>query len=246
MEEALEVAKENLRRKSRERIEKVHACLYVLPWQDSYAAARLTLPELFKDLDVDGDPVALAVHRDLVLVTGSEDVAGLALMAVTAEGALDEPYPVSRRTLVLRNFEWSEFVVQKLPLPYKKLALADTAAAYNDQHELLVELMKREGEDVFIGSYMVAEHVEKKSLSTWVTWTNTGVQLLPEAENISFVSVTPDGEPKVLRRVAFDRARAVIGARMQKMPDLDPPRWRVDGFPTEEEFRLMSEQGEES
>jgi hypothetical protein len=239
LEEAMEVAKENLRRKSRERIEKVHECLYVLPWQDSYDAARLMLPELFTRLDVAGDPVALAVHRDLVLVTGSEDVAGLALMAATAEDEMEKPYPVSVRPLVLRDFEWSEFVVQKLSAPYKRLALAEMARDYADQRELLSELTKRDDKDIFIANFYAVEHTDTKALSSWVTWSASGVQLLPQSETISFVDVDRDGESKSVATVAWERASSVVGARM-KMQDLYPPMWKVESFPTDVEFRAMT------
>lgn len=243
-EDALEVAKDNLRKKSLDRFEQVQPGVWVSPWGDTYDAARLLLPELFTRLDVNGDPVALAPHRDLVVVTGSEDRAGLAAMASIATEALGEPYPVSPRPLVLRGFAWSEFTIDDAELAplYRQLALQGRAGDYADQCNLLNAIYEEANEDIFVAQFFATRHKDSGALSSFCSWSNAGVQLLPEADRVSFVNVGPDGNALRTEIVPWERVRIVLGARMEKIPAMHPPRWRVEGFPSDEELgRLLAE-----
>lgn len=243
-DEALETAKASLRRRSTERFEVVQPGVYVSPWHDTYDAARLLLPELFTRLEVDGDPVVLAPHRDLVIVTGSRDRDGLAAMGAIGLDSLGEPYPVSPKPLVLRGFEWSEFVVDgaaDASAAFQRIALGTRAGDYTDQQKLLQATCEQKGEDVFVASFFATEHSETKRLSSFCAWSMADVQWIPEAEQVSFVWNSPDGREPRSETVPWQRVRMVIGSRMEKLPEVHPPRWKVEGFPTEEEMQRMLE-----
>ena len=98
--------------------------------------------------------------------------------------------------------------------------LAD--AEYHYQKLALDEVIERSGEDLFVASYMLAG--SGQSVATWGQDVDT---LLPEAEHIFFVA--DDRPASVL--VLWDDARRITGPLMSAEPDMNPPRWRVHGWP---------------
>jgi hypothetical protein len=94
-DEALTVALTNLRERSREPFEAVAPGTWRSPWRDNYDASRLVLPDLIRGLPVQGEPIVIVPHRDVLLVTGSEDEAGLGRLLDLAEPALQETRAVS-------------------------------------------------------------------------------------------------------------------------------------------------------
>ena len=89
--EAMEPARDNLREVT-QGYGKVGDSLYVFISGDSYDASRLALTDLIGSLEAAGRPVAMAPNRESLLVTGSEDEAGLTLLAELGEECLAEPY----------------------------------------------------------------------------------------------------------------------------------------------------------
>src|SRR5208283_513 len=93
-EDALQVARSNLAEISQEEWANPFPGVWVSPWQDNYDAARLLLPDLIRRHEVKGDQIAMAPNRDTLILTGSDDEAGLACMAAVAEMALNSPRPL--------------------------------------------------------------------------------------------------------------------------------------------------------
>jgi hypothetical protein len=61
------------------------------PWEDSYAPARLLLPEVMERCPVLGRPVAMLGHERTLGITGEDDLVGVSWLAGCAEGVLREP-----------------------------------------------------------------------------------------------------------------------------------------------------------
>ncbi len=76
------------------------------------AAAQLLLPGRFHGLDLNGDPVVLALHEDCLLVTGSRSMAGLKAMMEQALQEVGAPRPVlSPIPLIAQGSGWREWSV---------------------------------------------------------------------------------------------------------------------------------------
>jgi hypothetical protein len=69
-EEAFAIARDNLTARSRGGLVRVAPGVWRSSWNDSYEAARLALPIVFKHLPLKGDPVVMVPHREALFVTG--------------------------------------------------------------------------------------------------------------------------------------------------------------------------------
>ena len=103
--EALEAAKQNLD-ESTLSVAKIGDHLFSFVSGDSYDAVRLLLVDRIKEFDLTGIPVAMIANRDSILITGSDDAVGLAMMAELAAKGLEEPYSLSGVPLILDDGEW--------------------------------------------------------------------------------------------------------------------------------------------
>lgn len=108
--DALAVAVENLWAMSNEDFERPAPGIYASPWHDNYDPARLLLPDLIRQLDVKGDPVALVPNRDLLIVTGSENADGLKAVAALARQAFEDPRSISGIAVRLEGTVWKTYM----------------------------------------------------------------------------------------------------------------------------------------
>jgi len=242
-EQALELSLENLDAVSSEEFSRPpgNPGVYVSPWKDNYDASRLLLPGKIAGIEVTGDPVAILPNRDTLIVTGSEDKAGLAAMAELASAALPGPHPLSGTALRWTGKEWVPFLpAGDIPLYYRFVMLRTTALApdYHYQKELLDRLYKEVGADIFVANYQVMKHEETGSVLSVCVWTRDVVSLLPETTHITFFDDNLPENERVIGPVEWDRAINVVGNLMTKQ-ELEPPRYKVEQFPTPEQFKKM-------
>ena len=90
-DEAMGVALENLGQISGQGLGPIAPGVWRSPWRDNYDASRLLLTDLIEGYQVDGDPVVMVPNRDTLLLTGSTDEAGLAVMASAAKRRRNTP-----------------------------------------------------------------------------------------------------------------------------------------------------------
>jgi hypothetical protein len=109
-EEAMRVALDNLRQISGPDLEPIAPGVWRSPWRDNYDASRLLLTDLIESHGVEGDPVLMVPNRDTLLLTGSDDVAGLAVMAAAAGEATEHPRPIHAIPVRLEFGSWSPFL----------------------------------------------------------------------------------------------------------------------------------------
>lgn len=238
-DEALEIGRENLWKRSVGKWEKVADGVWVSPWRDNLDVNRLALPTLFRQLAVDGDPVAFAPNRDHLFVTGSRDHAGQGVAAACANGLLDAPRPMNATPLVLDGLEWKPFPYEPdhpvAPL-FRRLALHSLANDYATQKGLLEARFEKEGTDLFVASFMAFENKETKHLRSIASWSETVDTLLPKVDAV--VLNVPDGEAscRTLAEVPWDLLVSVVGGRMKRQEGMYPERWRVETFPGRDEL----------
>lgn len=93
---AMRVAKDNLVLSSLDRWRPAGEGVFISPWGDGLDAARLCLPEIFRDVPLRGAPVAVAISPKQVMAAGADDPTALEALAARAREAArvaDPPLP---------------------------------------------------------------------------------------------------------------------------------------------------------
>jgi hypothetical protein len=236
LEEAVRTARANLRERTPGTFAQLEPGVFASAWHDTYDSSRLVLTELISRLDVRGDPVALLPHRDHLFVTGANDESGLGRVAELARPLLDEPHRVTGRAFVWRDGAWQPFVPAD-GHPHRRrfldLVRVTDAANYEEQKQALEEQARARGDDVFVASVLVATDPASGETTTVCSWTEGVPTLLPRADRIAFVSPGEAEETSIVY-VPWDDALALMSGAMTAQ-GIDPERWRVDRFPTDDE-----------
>jgi uncharacterized protein YtpQ (UPF0354 family) len=242
VEGAFALARDNLRRMSMGGLQSLAPGLFFSPWCDNHDASRLVLDDLVRDCEVKGDYVAVVPNRDTLLVTGSEDAAGLQAMLHVTEGILrDKPRPMSGIPVRLRRGVWEPYAPDEFHPElgqYRFLRLQSQAQDYAEQKELLDQLHAKTEKDVFVASYSVVQNKETGALCSYCVWTDGVDALLPRADRIFFMRVKEEGKGAIAGNAHWDHVGEVIGDRMKPTEDY-PPRFLVESFPTADELQRI-------
>ena len=177
--EALEAAKENLGQSTLS-VANIGGHLFTFASGDSYDAVRLLLVDRIKEFELDGSPVAMIPNRDSILITGSDDPVGLAMMAELAAKRLEEPYSLSGVPLILDDGEWVDW----MPPPdhpsyarFRELELNFIGAEYTEQKQLIDAAHERGGIDIFTASFSAATGPDGTQVSFCVWGEGVAMQL---------------------------------------------------------------------
>ncbi len=236
--EALEIAKVNLTETTRECAKA--GDVYVFAHGDSHDAARLLLTDLLASLEVDGDTVAMAPNRELLLVTGTENVEGLKDLAEMARKSLEHERGISGVALRLEHGEWAAWLPDQSHPAYAALSFlhAQTLVGeYEQQRELLTLRQEKDGsERCFISSYNATQDQRSGRVSSYCVWPQGMPALLPRTDRVVLSTTGPDGKPiGVVAAADWRRVEQEVGMRMTPV-DGYPERWRVESFPAPEEL----------
>jgi uncharacterized protein YtpQ (UPF0354 family) len=245
VEDAFALARDNLRRMSAGGFRSLAPGLFYSPWCDNHDASRLVLDDLVRDCEVKGDYVAMVPNRDTLLLTGADDVAALQAMLQVADGVLhDKPRPMSGIPVRLRHGVWEPYAPDEFYPelgPYRFLRLQSQSQDYGEQKELLDQLHAKMEKDIFVASFSVIQNKHTEALLSYCVWADGVEALLPRTEQVFFMRMRGEGEGAVVASAAWEHVVEVVGGSMQQTEDY-PPRFRVDGFPTEEELAKLGMQ----
>jgi hypothetical protein len=233
--EALEIARQNL--DERECVVLgIGDKLYIFESGDSYDGSRLLLTDKIRRLKVSGQPVAIAVSRNTLLVTGSDDVEGLGIMARLTEQKMTEARPLCPIPVVLAGDEWETW----FPPPghphlakLRQFELQYLAGEYAEQKEELEKLNEQTGADVFVASFMGVEKDGRQR--SWSTWSKGVPTWLPRTDYVALY----DPDTKAPRLVPWERVEETVGHLMTEQ-DCYPPRWLVTDFPSPDQIEQMA------
>jgi hypothetical protein len=242
--EALEAARDNLRQISRDPFDPVGEGVWRSPWKDNHDAARLVLPEVLEAHAVEGDLVAMVPNRDTLLLGGTEE--GLGVLAELAEEALSHPRRVSGVLLRYSGGGWTPYLPPEsnpLRARFRKMRSMSLGSAYAEQKELLDRRNEKTDEDVFVASYSAVQKKESGELFTYAVWSEGVETLLPEVDQVFFFRPGPEEEAgSIVGEAPWERVVAVVG-RLLSPQGLYPERYRVEDFPTEQDFAALRAQG---
>jgi uncharacterized protein YtpQ (UPF0354 family) len=235
--EALEVARANLSKLPCSFIGPEEGDgVYLSVTNDDYDAGRLFLLELIRGLRVKGDHIAMVPNHDTLIVTGSEDVAGINGMLALAKDALKKPRPMSG--LVVR-FDGDDWVSWMPPAShpcyseFRMLQIQTRGQAYNHQKELLDKLHQKNHEDIFVASFATAEKTTTGTIWSYCVWSKGVLALLPKTDKVVIM-----GTGTTPLFADWDRVVATANDLMEPL-DIYPERYRVAGFPSEQQLVEM-------
>ncbi|MGZ3457292.1 MAG: hypothetical protein ACXU86_02185 [Archangium sp.] len=246
-DQALGVALENLRQRSTEPLEQLAPGTCQSSWEDNYAASRLLLDEVVRRCEVKGAPVVLVPHRDLLLITGSEDEDGLHQVASKALRAVMAPRALDGRALRLAPGGWVPFMPERLSNAwedFRKLELFTRARDYAEQTQRLEKLYQEKGEDVFVAAYTPYQDEQGRSIS-YAVWLKGVDTLLPRAEVIFFMDPALGEKAAPVGIARWEDVAKASGELLVPMEGLYPERYQVKGFPSAEQLaRWQNDPGE--
>jgi hypothetical protein len=240
---ALDVAYRNLCEGSAPKFRSPSPGVHLSAWKDNHDASRILLTELVRGLEIKGDPVAMVPHRDVLIVTGSEDVKGLGVMADLTEKALAEPRFM---TAIPARLRWDEWVPLSLPPDhplhhrFELLRVSTVLRDYDEQKSLLDQLHEKTGEDVFVASYSAVQDKDSGKVESYSVWSKEVVSLLPRSDTVHFFEPDPTGgDQHTIRSAPWERVREVAGSLLKEM-NLFPERYLVTDFPTPDQVSRMA------
>jgi hypothetical protein len=196
-EQLLDRAVLNLRAISPASFKREPSGFHISTFNDHYDCSRLLVPELFDLLSLNGDPVAIAVARNALVVAGSRDTGALLAMASFVEDALKEATrPISFLPLVLKNGHWTFFDPVEAELaPIRELRAKQFLWDYDSQCDALDEHFQRIGRDVYVAQIDARRYDE--GIFGITTWGQNVETLLPRADAVALFR--GQGEPIVVR-----------------------------------------------
>ncbi len=235
-EQALQIATDNLRRASDDNWIEVGPSLFQSGWNDDYDPSRLLLTDLIRRLPVKGDPVALAIDNNTLLVTGSKNKQGLWEMSRLGRRMLAEATrPLSGQAITLVEGGWVDFLPGDAELrPLTDVQREQLSRDYEQQKGLLERLYEMRREDVFVASYMLFQRKGSEELTSYAVWTKGVLTLLPHTDRIAFA----DPDTMTQFDVSWSAVQRIAGHRMKKA-DVYPERYRVDDFPSPSELEEL-------
>lgn len=231
-DQALAIARANLRQSPDEPFVEVVPGVYQAAWGDAYDSSRALLPDLLHRVPVAGLPVFMLATRDVLLVTGEGDLQGQAQMLDLAANAFADGRVISWEVLRYDDGQLHAHVLADAGLRerQRQLRLELDADAYALQKQLLERVHQKHEEDVFVASFMV--HSEDRV--SLCAWTDGVASSLPRTDRLVLVMPVDDGEAETLM-VDWEQAQLVLGHLLREdTRHIHPPRYLTLGFPDAE------------
>lgn len=234
--EALETAKENLRRLPANiaRPTTGEGAWWMMTG-DERSSAYLLLTDVVGQLDVRGDTIVMVPNRDTLFIAGTDDNAALAQMVRIAMAAPTQLRPISVLALRLNGDAWEPWLpTESHPLyqGFKELQLVTFERDYAEQQELLGERYTENDQEIIVSPFNLVRPPDGRLVSA-TCWAADIDIMLPKADVIMFF-----GEGSDCELVKWQGAASMVGNLMEPL-DMYPPRYRVRTFPSVEQLAWM-------
>ncbi len=201
---------------------------FVTTCGDYYDASRVLIPELFAQVPVRGNPVAIVQARSAVLVTGSEDIEGLAMIAGFALEDFDQnERAVALNPIELVDGQWRPFATRSHhPQVLRNLMPNQIAWSYNATQAVVQELL---GDDIFVATaLLVNQDGRTATAASWAAGVPTACPL------VDALLIEADGDfPQMCR--SLDDVLKVCGPFAEVTAFSHPPRWMLPSRMTPEQ-----------
>lgn len=229
-EDLLEVAIANLLDRPAFPFKPMKDGFYVVGVEDHYDSARILLPHIFDQLDLQGEPVVVVISQNRVAVAGRNDHRAIATMVEYVGDLIrDEPKPIASAPIVRDGGDWTPLIPRADDAAcLRRLVISQDIMDYEAQTEWLAADYARRG--IKVAPFNVAQDGR-----SWVEWSPGGFTLLPKADAIVLTEPAHDA---VVR--TWDDAERVLGP-FEKDPDLYPPRYLVPTWSQEAKDQLEAD-----
>lgn len=244
MDEALAIARDNLRADTPEAFEEIIPGLYIGRWGDGYDISRALLPDVLQRAPIKGQPVFMIPTSDILLVAGDRDEPALRQMVELCFQAQEGGRVVSGQMLTLQDQRIVPFDPADEPLRARLATLQQRMlqGAYHTQKELLDRLHAERAEDLFVATYLLYELADSGGCTfSLCSWTQSVASLLPRTDRVALVALGEDGTSDT-RLVAWAQVEAHAGDWLEQVQGY-PPRYRTLGFPSREQLERMAPLG---
>jgi hypothetical protein len=222
------------------RWESIGEGVYTLVSEVSYEESLLLVPRVADRVPIQGPVVFIPVNRGVLLACAATSSCALEWMLDTArQSLLENPWPMGATLLQKIDGTWRPFVATGTAArKHEALQRINIGQAYDAQQERLQQYCDSRNDDVFVASFQLRQIADDADeLRSIGTWTEGAVTLLPKTDIIALVRAvdTPQQESAF---VDWDQVVAICGHRMQAT-DWDPPRIRLNDFPSDEEWSRL-------
>lgn len=241
LDELLKIARENLWKISNEDFKSPQSGLYVSAWRDNHDCSRLFLHDLIWQLKVNGSHIAMVPNRDTLLVTGSDDEAGLKRMAALANAAWEQPRFMTGFAFKLDGSNWIPWMPPSGHAAwrdFRSLELHSIQRDANEQKRLLDEYHEKEGIDIFVATCNCFENNKTQESVSLSTWSKTVKTLLPVTDRVGLYNPDLPKDKAMLGVAKWADVLAVAGDLM-KPQGMYPERYLVDDFPSESQIQQL-------
>lgn len=238
LDEALAIARDNLRDVTTDAFVEVARGVYRGAWSDGYDVSRVLLPDLLHRAPVAGRPVFMIPTRDVLLVASEKDHDALLRMAEFAQRAANTGRAVSPFMFCYEEHAPTRFVPTHPALAHRidHLAYLYRKDDYDTQKAALDRLHLDEKRDLFVANYVVyGANNDTDTMFSATTWTSGVDTLLPKADRVVMIQV----ESGATQIVPWQQVESLIGGLLDEEP-VYPVRYRTRGFPDAEQLAAMS------
>lgn len=242
-DQAAIVGRENLWNASNEPFQRIGTYSYISTLRDTWDASRLFLHDLVWQCQVKGQHVAMVPERNVLLVSGSDDAEGLALIANLALEALKGGRPMSGYPVILDGTTWRTWNPpashSAYPAMHRAMRMTDLIN-YGNQKSLLEKLCEKQGKDVFVATCSVVEQKDSGDYFSWATWTQSITSWLPVTDRIAFGAMGDNHQVKTMDIFDWQSVQMVCG-HLLKLLEVYPLRYEVTAFPSPQDFIRLEE-----
>ena len=229
---ALAAAIDNLRDATVSHFVQIAPGVHAGAWDDAYETSRILFPDIFYQLQVGGEPLAMMPTRNRLLVASANDRDAQLRMLTLAHEMAEEGRIVSA---LMYRFEQGK-AVEHTPgdagvlAALEELKRSYLAEDYASQKSLLDEQFDRDGTDIFVASYQLLRKQDDGRTVSYGVWTESVDTLLPEVELVALASGAADGAAPETKLVAWAALRAEV-AELALSEEGYPARYRLKTFP---------------
>lgn len=234
-EKVVRQALDNLATRSNEPYVAVGPGLWLAPWEDGHAAARLLCPPPRAT-----DLIAALPDHDVLLLADPTKPAALDALAYALED-LERTTPLTEQLFRLRRLD-DGMVVTPYTLPshhpaarmFRDRRIEETVSQYGAQRFALQQVV---GDDVYVASAKTLR-LDDGGLTSFALWTERVDTLLPEVDRVHLLETGPDGDRHRLWSTDFET--------LSRLPEAIVPvgcpleRWRTGRFPDADELRRVA------
>jgi hypothetical protein len=236
MDTVIDHARANLRALPTPTWETAGESVWKLESQGGYNESFLQLPKTFDQLPAKGTPLAMIPNRGVLLATGADEPNGLAALLDAARQSNQEaPWPLCGDLFRITPAGPEPYVPAspeaELLATIKKI---DIASIYDAQKIALQAHHDAINDVVYVASYgLLGTKDNPSELQSWCSWTEGVPCLLPATDLVALVwDLNSTRKTALLQRTDVEQ---LVGHYFKSTTE-DPPRTRVDSFPTQEEL----------